>query len=196
MNHNKGKRFPPEPLSKDEVLSLMGACSRRCPTGLRDRALIAVLWRGSLRISEALALKPADLDRDACTLRVLHGKGDKARLCVIDQGTVEVLTAWLDARRALGVNGNVVIFCTLKGKPISSAQIREMLPRRAKKAGIEKRCHAHGLRHTGASELAEENTPILEIAAQLGHSNVATTARYIHALNPVARIARLSSREW
>ena len=194
-HHNKGRRLPPEPLSKDEVLALMGAC-KRCPTGLRDRALIATLWRGQLRISEALALKVADFDREACTLRVLHGKGDKCRLAVIDREAVEVLLVWLDKRKELGINGNAPIFCTLKGKPIASAQVREMLPRRAKKAGVEKRCHAHGLRHTGASELAQEGVPITEVAAQLGHSSIATTAKYLHQLNPVARIARLKAREW
>ena len=73
-HHNKGKKLPPEPLTQDEVLALMDACSRRAPTGRRDRALICVLWRAQLRISEALALKPADLDERGA-IRILHGKG-------------------------------------------------------------------------------------------------------------------------
>jgi len=84
---------------------------------------------------------------------VLKGKGKKARVVVIDQQAADVLTAWLECRSALGLNGHRPIFCTLKGKRVSTAQVREMLPRRAKKAGIAKRVHAHGLRHTGASEL-------------------------------------------
>jgi integrase/recombinase XerD len=83
--HNKGITFPPEPLTRDETLALMKACSRRAPTGIRDRALICLLWRGQLRISEALALKAADFDASACTLRVLRGKGKKSRVVVIDQ---------------------------------------------------------------------------------------------------------------
>jgi integrase len=70
-SHNLGEKFPAEPLSKDEVIALMTACSKRAPTGKRDRALICILWRGQLRISEALALKPADFDAEKCTLRVL-----------------------------------------------------------------------------------------------------------------------------
>jgi integrase/recombinase XerD len=64
----------------------MGACSKRAPTGIRNRALIAMLYRGQLRIGEALALKPKDLDRKAGTVRVLHGKGDKSRTVGLDDG--------------------------------------------------------------------------------------------------------------
>ena len=84
-SHNKGEKFPAEPLTRAEVIALMNVCSRRAPTGKRDRALICILWRGQLRVSEALALKVADFDPTACTLRVLKGKGKKARVVVIDQ---------------------------------------------------------------------------------------------------------------
>jgi len=195
-SHNRGEKFPAEPLTKDEVLALMNVCSRRAPTGRRDRALICLLWRGQLRISEALALKAADFDPVACTLRVLHGKGNKARVVVIDAQAAAVLSEWLAVRKGLGLNGHRRIFCTLKGGPMSSAAVREMLPRRARKAGIEKRVHAHGLRHTGASELAQEGVALVDIQQQLGHSSAATTDRYLHQLNPVARAERLRGRTW
>src|SRR5271167_3624703 len=102
-SHNKGAKFPPEPLTHDEVIALMNVCSRRAPTGKRDRALICILWRGQLRLSEALALKVADFDPDAGTLRVLRGKGKKARVVVIDQQAADVLTAWLECRKKLGL---------------------------------------------------------------------------------------------
>lgn len=195
-SHNRGAKFPPEPLTKEEVHKLMSVCSRRAPTGIRDRALIVLLWRGQLRISEALALKVADFDPAACTLRVLRGKGKKSRVVVIDQQAADVLTAWLETRKKLGLNGHRPIFCTLKGKPVSTAQVREMLPRRARKAGIEKRVHPHGLRHTGASELAAEGVTLVDIQQQLGHSSAATTNTYLHQLNPVARAERLRARTW
>jgi site-specific recombinase XerD len=195
-SHNEGRKFPPEPLTHEEVIKLMNQCSKRAPTGKRDRALIVVLWRGQLRVKEALDLKVADFDPKACTLRVLKGKGSKARVAVIDQQAAAELTAWLEARKALGFNGHKPIFCTLKGGPLSTAQVREMLPRRARKAGIEKRVHAHGLRHTGASELAQEGIALLDIQEQLGHSNPSTTDRYLHKLNPVGRAERLRNRTW
>lgn len=195
-SHNKGAKLPPEPLTRDEAVALMNACSRRAPTGKRDRALICVLWRGQLRVSEALALKVSDFDPAACTLRVLKGKGKKARVAVIDQQAADVLAAWLETRNKLGLNGHKPIFSTLQGKPIASAYVRAKLKRLAKKAGIEKRVHPHGLRHTGASELAAEGVALIDIQHQLGHSSAATTDRYLHAINPVARAARLRSRTW
>ena len=59
-------KFPPEPLTTDEAGALIGACSPRCPTGLRNRALIVTLWRGGLRCSEALALHPRDWTTASC----------------------------------------------------------------------------------------------------------------------------------
>jgi site-specific recombinase XerD len=101
-------------------------------------------------------------------LRVLKGKGKKACVVVIDQQAADVLTAWLECRNSLGLNGHRPIFCTLKGKSVSTAQVREMLPRRAKKVGIAKRVHAHGLRHAGASELTQEGVALINIQQQLG----------------------------
>jgi site-specific recombinase XerC len=79
MPSNKGRTFPPEPLTADEVKSLIMACSNRAPTGIRNRALIVMLYRGGLRISEALALRPKDLNCIAGSVRILHGKGDIRR---------------------------------------------------------------------------------------------------------------------
>ena len=79
------RRLPPEVLTNDEVLRLIDACSNT-PTGLRNRALIAVLYRAGLRVSEALDLYPKDVDAAAGTIRVLHGKGDRSRVVGIDAG--------------------------------------------------------------------------------------------------------------
>jgi site-specific recombinase XerD len=195
-DHNKGKKFPPEPLTKQEVLGLLNACSRRAPTGIRDRALICLLWRGQLRISEALALKAADFDPAACTLRVLKGKGQKSRVVVVDPQAVEVLSTWLECRKKLRLNGHRPIFCTLGGRAVSSPQVRQMLGRRARKAGIEKRVHPHGLRHTGASELAAEGVALLDIQQQLGHGSAATTNKYLHTLDPMRRGEVMRQRKW
>ena len=193
--HNKGQTLPPEPLTQAEVLALMDACSRRAPTGRRDRALICVLWRAQVRISEALALKPADFDERG-TLRILRGKGLKDRVAVIDAQACAELQTWLRARDKLGVNGHSPIFCTLRGGKINPAQLREKLPRLAKKAGITKRVHCHGLRHTGASELVAEGVDLLTIQQQLGHSSASTTDRYLHQINPQMRIDALRNRTY
>jgi site-specific recombinase XerD len=163
---------------------------------VRNAALLAVLYRAGLRVSEALALMPKDLDAANSTIRVLHGKGDRWRTVGLDPGGWALLQRWLDHRTALGINGRQPVFCTLKGKPVSAAYVRMLLPRLARRAGIEKRCHPHGLRHTFAYELAGEGVPIHVIQAQLGHSSVATTDRYIRHLRPEAIIAAMQARSW
>jgi site-specific recombinase XerD len=193
---NKGHKLPPEPLSPDEVKALIRACSKRAVTGIRNQALIVVLYRAGLRISEALALMPKDLDAKGGMIRVLHGKGDKSRVVGLDAGAWAILALWLDRRSAAGINSRAPVFSTLKGQPIKSAYIRKLLPRLARKAGIDKRVHAHGLRHTHAFELAGEGTPLHVIQSQLGHASVATTDRYIRHLNPAVVVEAIRSREW
>ena len=193
---NKGRKLPPEPLSSDEVKALIRVCSMRAATGIRNRALIVVLYRAGLRISEALSLLPKDLDPTNGAIRVLHGKGDHDRVVGLDAGAWAILQLWLDRRVASGINGRAPIFCTLKGKPMKSAYVRTLLPRLARKAGIDKRVHAHGLRHTHAYELAGEGTPLHVIQMQLGHASVATTDRYIRHLNPSAVVETMKSRAW
>ncbi len=156
MGTNKGKSFPGEILAPDEVRSLIQAASSRAPTGIRNRALIVMLYRGGLRISEALDLRLKDIDRQAGTVRILHGKGDRARTVGLDPEAFAVVERWIDARSSRRINGRAPLFCTLQGKPLDTAYVRALLPRLAKRAGIEKRVHAHGLRHTHAAELARE----------------------------------------
>jgi site-specific recombinase XerD len=141
---NKGLKLPAEPLTPDEVKSLIRVCSKRAPTGVRNRALIVVLYRAGLRCSEALALLPKDLDAANSTIRVLHGKGDRSRVVGLDAGAWALLQLWLERRTALGLNGRQPVFCTLAGKPMKSSYVRMLLPRLARRAGIEKRCHPHG----------------------------------------------------
>lgn len=190
---NKGRKLPPEPLSPEEVKTLIRACSQRAVTGIRNRALIVLLYRTGLRISEALALMPKDLDSQASTIRVLHGKGDQARLVGLDAGAWAILQLWLNRRPK---DKHAPVFCTLKGRPMKTAYVRTLLPRLARKVGIEKRVHPHGLRHTHAFELANEGTALNVIQMQLGHSSIATTDRYIRHLNPRIVVETMKARTW
>lgn len=192
----KGRTLPPEVLTTVEVKALINACSRRAPTGIRNRALIAVLFTTGLRISEALALKPKDIDSNAGTITVLQGKGRRRRVVGVPLETITMLEHWLEVRRARGINGHQPVFCTLAGKPITGAYIRGALPRMAAKAGIEKRVHAHGLRHSHAANLAAHGAQVLQISAALGHGSVATTDRYIRHLNNADAVAIVKDRSW
>ena len=193
------RRRPPEVLSEAEAIALIKACSTRAPTGVRNRALIAVLWRCGLRISEALGLELRDVDLDAGTVRVRHGKGDRSRTVGLDEQTTALLARWIDRRRRLsdrGPGARAPIFCTLAGGRIDSSYVRRLLPRLAQRAGVEKRVHAHGLRHTHAAELAREGTPINVIRDDLGHASLAVTDRYLRDVAPQAVIDTLRARRW
>jgi site-specific recombinase XerD len=97
------RRFPAEPLGLADVEALCAACSRRAPTGIRNRALLAVLFRSGLHVSEALALFPKDIAAAGGSLRVLHGKSDKARTAPLPSDAAEAVDRWLDCRKRLGL---------------------------------------------------------------------------------------------
>jgi site-specific recombinase XerD len=197
---NFGKRYPAEILTIGEIGRLLDACPRRGPSGLRDRALIVVLWRAGLRIAEALALELRDVDRQAGTLTVRHGKGNRRRVVGLDPMAMAVLDRWLDARAKLGVPAGAKAFCTITkgnvGNPYQAPQAREMIKRRARRAGIEKRVHPHGLRHTCAVDLLREGVDVKLIQRQFGHSDLRTTDRYLDHLMPHQVVEAMQRRDW
>ena len=174
---------------------LMNACSKR-PTGGRNRALLAVLYRAGLRINEALSLYPKDLDPHNGAIRVLNGKGGKSRVVGMDAEAFAVVNRWMDLRAKRGLGPLAPAFCMLDGSQLNPSYIRVLVPRLARKAGIAKRVHAHGLRHTHAAQLREEGLDIGLISKQLGHCSIATTARYLDHIAPFAVIDAMRERRW
>ena len=191
-----GQTLPPEVLTPEEARALLRVPSPRAPTGIRNRALLAVLYRGGLRISEALSLERRDLDAAACTLTVRHGKGDRRRVIGMDPAAFGLVARWLDERKRLGLSRPSLVFCTLDGHPLQASYVRALVPRLARKAGIEKRVHPHGLRHTCAAELAVEGVPVPLIQQQLGHASLHTTTVYLRHIAPVELAEKMRQRTW
>jgi site-specific recombinase XerD len=192
----RSRKRPAEVLTPEEVRAVIGACSSRAPTGIRNRALIASMWRCGLRVGEALALEPRDVDLDAGTLRIRHGKGDRSRTVGLDGQAQALIARWLERRQRLGVNGRRRLFCKLDGGPLDQSYVRHLLRRLAGKAGIDKRVHPHGLRHTYSAELAREGVPMNVLRDALGHSTLATTDRYLRDVAPIHVIETMRRREW
>jgi site-specific recombinase XerD len=193
--HNKGQTLPPEPLAASEVVALLASMNRGA-TGDRNRPMAAVLYRSGLRLSEALALKASDVDSAAGTIRVLRGKGRRARTVGIDRGGLLYVERWIGRRKLLGLSAHTPLFCKLDGTPWAPQAVRAMLKTAADKAGIDKRVHPHGLRRTHAAELAREGVPTHAIQRQLGHASLAVTSRYLDHLSPADVIAVGRSRTW
>jgi integrase len=139
--------------------------------------LIVVLWRGGLRVAEALALGERDLDPRRGSLLVRNGKGGRRREIGMDAWGWEQLSPWLAARLELPVGP---LFCVIdgptRGRPWSSANVRVEFRRFAAQAGIRRRFAPHQLRHAHAVELAREGVPLNVIQRQLGHANLGTTS--------------------
>jgi integrase/recombinase XerD len=187
----KGQRYPPETYTPAEVDKLLAQCSRRAPTGVRNRALIALLYRSGLRISEVLALRPADVDLHAHSLRLLKTKSGEAQTRGFHPSADDALMRWIDTRSALGFNGGRKLFCTLEGGPLNDRYVRAMLHRIAGKAGIDKRVTPHGFRHSFAGDLEAHGTPVTTVSQLLGHGGVATTEKYLRALTNHQAVAAL-----
>lgn len=150
------------------------------------------MWRSGLRISEALALRPADVNLSTGTVRVLRGKGGKARTVGLDTLARSTVEAWLAVRPS----GRGPLFCPVSkpGQPVQSNHLRNRLRRLAAQAGIEKRGHPHGLRHAHAVKLDSEGFPLREIRDLLGHSNASTTDAYLRGLGASSGVERAKRR--
>jgi site-specific recombinase XerD len=191
---NKGRKFPPEPLTPDEVAAIIGECSPHSRTGIRNRALLTGLYRSGLRISEAPDLRPVDVDFKRHSFRVLHGKGDKATVRGFHPSADDALARWIDTRKGLGLR-NGPLFCCLDGSAMSDRYVRNLLHRLAERAGVEKRVHPHGLRHTFADELRAAGVDVVTISKLLGHSSISVTARYLDHLSNDRAVAALEAVE-
>jgi integrase/recombinase XerD len=162
--------------------------------------MIGTMYGSGLRLAEMLALRPHDVDTQAGTVRVRHGKGDKARVVGIDPHGAALLDQWLERRRVLGLNGRHPIFATYEvgrvGQQVNPRYVRQALARLGAKAGLEKRVHPHGLRHSLAFAMAMDGVPTNAIQAALGHTSLAITDRYVRHIAPVEVVNMMRSREW
>lgn len=179
---------------------MMAACPADRATGVRDIALITLLYRGAMRISATLRLMPSDFDWERRLVRINNDKGGKSRTIALDKKTFQILGKWKKRRESLGFGDDTVFFCACKKNSnrskLSDSSVRWKFKRLARKAGITKRMFPHLFRHTAASELLEEGFTVPAISRMLGHSNMITTFIYLHELRPDLMDIGLTQREW
>jgi len=180
-------------LSPEQVSRILAACSRRAPTGVRNRALIALMYGAGLRVGEAIRLRPKDLDLGRFAVTVQSGKGDKRRVAAIIPDVLDALERWLDRRSELEVDARVPVFCTLArgatgphptapGGTLSREYVARVLKRLARRAGVHQRVHPHALRHSHADLLRRRGFDMEQIRRQLGHASLEITGRYLDHL--------------
>lgn len=184
----------PVVLDAKEAEAILKLPNTGCPTGLRNRAILEVMYRAGLRLSETLKLTPADIRWDDCLLEIRHAKNDKDRPVPVDSETIAWLRGWSE-KRPKGC-GSRRFFCTLKGGKLSGRYVEAMVKRLAAKAlGEErgKKVTPHVLRHSYATALLNGGFSIREVQVLLGHSSVNTTQIYTH-VRPLDLAKKIQNR--
>jgi integrase/recombinase XerC len=174
----------PVALSVEEVGELIDEPQRSGPAGVRDRALLEVVYGAGLRVSEACGLDLDALEWEQGTLRVrvIGGKGGKDRLVPLGTKAAAAIQAWLAVRHALVVEGSPARALWLgdRGKRLGVRAARELVYRRCTQTGTRTRIAPHGLRHSFATHLLESGCDLRTIQSLLGHASLSTTQRYTH----------------
>jgi len=162
-------------LSPEDRDKLKNQPSKRYPTGKRNAAIIVVLDRCGLRVSEALKLSLKDYNARRGELRIRKSKRDKNRTVGVHEEAQLLIERWLTVRPE-----SKFLFCTLQGKPLDRFYIHRMLQRVAEKAGVEDHVHSHLFRHGFATRHWKKFQDVDALQSELGHSRYDTTRRYIH----------------
>ena len=146
--------------------------------GLRDSAMLEVLYSCGLRVSELTSLRMQDLFFGEGYIRVI-GKGDKQRLVPISAAARDRIQLYLEKRRSART-GEEVVFLNNRGKQLTRVMIFTILKEAARRAGITKRISPHTFRHSFATHLLEGGASIRQVQEMLGHENILTTEIYTH----------------
>jgi site-specific recombinase XerD len=157
-------------LSPDEVLLLLS-----CVPGHKPRTILTVCYAAGLRISEAIALQPTDIDSQRMTIRVDQGKGQKDRYVMLSEQLLELLRAWYRCARP-----KPWLFPgAIPGRHITREGVGYSCQLAHQRSGLSKPVSPHSLRHAFAVHLLESGTDLRTIQLLLGHRSLATTARYL-----------------
>ena len=177
----------PTYLRVDEVDKLLQAPDLATPLGLRDRAMLEVLYSTGLRVSELLNLRIADIDMRMGCVRCI-GKGDKERLVPIGRKAIEAVEVYLAqarpqfARPSSPPPHNQVLFLTRLGRRLSRVGIWKILHDYGVRLGLRGRLTPHKLRHSFATHLLEGGADLRSVQLMLGHADISTTQIYTHVV--------------
>ncbi len=178
----------PKYLTVAEVEALLAVPDTSTPLGLRDRAIIEVLYAAGLRVSELVGLDLGDVDLAQAQVRVL-GKGGKERIALLGRPAVRALRAYLESGRPalLGRRPTQALWLNHRGGRLSARGVALMLSKAGERAGIRTPVFPHILRHTFATHLLDGGADLRVVQELLGHADLATTQVYTHVSQSHAR---------
>jgi integrase/recombinase XerC len=190
----KARRTLPPVLRADEARDLIRSAAELAddgsPVGLRDVAMLELLYATGIRVGELVGLDVDDLDRDRNVVRVL-GKGRKERTVPFGHPAARALDRWLaEGRPALRAEGaGAALFLGARGRRIDQRAVRSLVHRRIADVPGAPDIGPHGLRHTAATHLLEGGADLRSVQELLGHASLATTQLYTHVTSDRLRAA-------
>ncbi|UCD70998.1 MAG: tyrosine recombinase, partial [Syntrophobacterales bacterium] len=193
MESPRTTRSLPEVLSLDEVESLLNQPDPSNPIGMRDKAMLELLYATGLRVSELTNLVLHNINLEAGYLIVL-GKGAKQRIVPMGQGALHWLRQYLEGsrKRLLRNNRSPLAFISQWGRGMTRQGLWKIIKKYALMAGIRKKISPHTLRHSFASHLLEGGADLRSVQSLLGHVDISTTQIYTHVTRE--RLKRVHAR--
>jgi integrase/recombinase XerD len=180
----------PKFLNLEEIDKIIQAPDTARPTGLRDRAMVELLYASGLRVSELCRLGMGDIELDLGVLRV-NGKGNKQRLVPAGKSAVKAVEEYLANARGKLLKGRAsrYLFVTARGGAMTRQAFWKLLRGHARKAGVFRDLTPHVLRHSFATHLLEGGADLRSVQVMLGHADISTTQIYTHVMRSRLRDA-------
>jgi integrase/recombinase XerD len=181
----KIRRTLPGYLRLEEVERLLGQPDETTPLGLRDRAMLEVLYSTGLRVSELVSLRVSDLDAKVGCVRCI-GKGDKERIVPVGRKALAMVEKYLREARGLltsqGRANSPALFVNRRGGALSRVGVWKILSAYGRRAGLRVAIKPHMLRHSFATHLLERGADLRSVQLMLGHADISTTQIYTHVV--------------
>ena len=174
-------RALPKSLSETDVEQLLAAPDVQSPLGLRDRAMLEVLYASGLRVSELVGLKLAQVSMNEGVVRVM-GKGSKERLVPFGEEAMDWLKRYMTDARPVLLAGKIsdAMFVTQQGAAMTRQMFWYLIKKHARQGGVHKPLSPHTLRHAFATHLLNHGADLRVVQMLLGHSDISTTQIYTH----------------
>jgi integrase/recombinase XerC len=174
----KARKRLPTPLDADTMARLLEFRGDDS-LGVRDKAIMELLYSSGLRLSELLGLDLLDLDLRDRTVRVV-GKGNKTRIVPVGRQAIEALQRWIAERATIAAVGEHALFVGINGARLGPRIVQRRIARWARLQGLPEHVHPHMFRHSFASHLLESSQDLRAVQELLGHVNISTTQVYTH----------------